>query len=310
MTKLSKKADDGKNSGKMKGKPEEKPSPTLNSIEEIDHYTSQMQVGDRLRLENISNDIYHGTQGFGSTAIKSFIKCPKTFKAEQDGIIKHDPSKFVLGSATHDAILLFGEFIANYITMPADIKVRRGKAWDEFKEANKGKQILTIPEALAVLNMKEAVMKEQGKWFTDGCAEVSYWYKHESGLILKARSDYEIDDLVIDLKTTQDASIRGINNSMFKFGYVYQDALYRLVIGASEMVFVFVENHAPYNTTGPVICDDEVREYAEFKLHKAIADLAFCIEMDIWEGYHVGAYRLPLPKYLANELDEMKVNYE
>ena len=77
-----------------------------------------------------------------------------------------------------------------------------------------------------------------------GKAEQSFWWTHrETGLPCKARCDYVVDDMVIDLKTTGEggANPDKFTRSIVNFHYHLQAAHYLQATGAKRFVFIAVE---------------------------------------------------------------------
>jgi predicted phage-related endonuclease len=69
-----------------------------------------------------------------------------------------------------------------------------------------------------------------------------------NGLDFHGFVDAEGDDCIVDLKTTQDASIKKFSRSVVDFKYYWQAALYCAATGYSKRFFVIaVENTAPFN---------------------------------------------------------------
>ena len=100
---------------------------------EINEHTKNMEVGERLRLTGIPDNIYHATNGIGSTNLKRFIDSPAGFKYG-DGFEQKDC--FDLGSAVHTLVLEPHLFDDAYVMMPETIPRKAGKKWDMFKEMN------------------------------------------------------------------------------------------------------------------------------------------------------------------------------
>lgn len=164
----------------------------------------------------------------------------------------------VLGSAIHSAILepdLFGQ---EYVTEPTGINRRAnaGKAeYEAFCAANKGKTVLGTDQMEACLAVRDAVHRHPlaAGLLTGGNAEQSFYaVDPETGELIKCRTDYMAGDLIVDIKSTEDASPEGFGKSAANFRYLVQTAWYQDVLDAAfgehpELwVFLAVEKKPPY----------------------------------------------------------------
>jgi exodeoxyribonuclease VIII len=251
-------------------------------LEEINDFTKKMKPGERLRLVGIDDSIYHASNGIGSTDLKRFIDSPAGFmygpKFEQKDC-------FDLGSAVHTLVLEPDKFDDNYVEQPSEIKTRRGKEWDKFKEENAPKVILKADDMERARNMSSSVLTSHQNWFQSGDPEVSYWYKHENGIITKSRVDYQIESLAIDLKSTSDAHPESFEKKAIDFGYHIQNQLYIMTTGLDDFVFVVVNNKEPYQVVGPMMFEDEAKRYGKMLVMKALEDFFLCTKEQEWPNY-------------------------
>jgi len=168
-------------------------------------------------------------------------------------------SAMTFGRAFHLAILepeVFSEQVAIY-----DGKTKRGKAWDEFSETNKGKDIITEIEFECIKGMETALVgNEEIIEFLVGKKEVAMvWEDSLSSVRCKGKVDILNGNTIVDIKTTQDASFEAFRRSAYKYGYNRQAAFYLDGFGAKEFVFIVIEKKAPYNI-GVYHCSDDFIE--------------------------------------------------
>ena len=285
---------------------------------EINEHTKNMEVGERLRLTGIPDNIYHATNGIGSTNLKRFIESPAGFRFG-DGFEQKDC--FDLGSAVHTLVLEPHLFDDAYVMMPETIPRKSGKKWDMFKEMNQGMTILKPSDMSAAQSMADSVMTTHAQYFTAGQAEVSYWYKapveesYDGGgyVLIKARVDYEIDDLAIDLKTTADAHPKKFESKAIDFGYHIQNQLYILATGLSDFVFVVVNNKKPYQVVGPMMFTDNAKELGLLKAQQGLIDFRDCMITNDWPNY-LGVndgeiIEMDLKNWHYRELEELQSKY-
>lgn len=278
----------------------------MDLLGEINHKIDNLEPGEVFRIEALDESVYHATNACGSSMLKNFIDAPAKYQASLKGELVFSGDSLDLGSATHALVLEPELFDEKFVVMPSEIKRKAGKAWDAFKLANETKTILSQAQHNKVLTMQKAVMDTHAQYFTGGKAEVSYFKRHETGAVIKARIDYEIDDLSVDLKTTKSADPNEWGYSAIKYSYHVQRSLYLIASGLREMVFVCVENEAPFLTSGPFLFDEELKELARLKVEKALRQLAECQELNFWPGYNPGPVLLESKPWHLAELAKLK----
>lgn len=257
-------------------------------IANINAMIDNLKRGERLRLPYISDEVYFGTNGIGSTAMREAHKSMAHFRAYMDDDKVVTPQLQVIydfGSGTHCAVLEPEHFEERYAQMPEKM-IKRGKDYTEFKEANKDKTILSFDAYNHILNIKKAVKKsvKMNKFTSYGVSEVAYFYKDMSGMILKAKVDHDFEsDLGVDLKTTKDAQPEKAMKTA-KYDYSVQCALYRLVTGLPEFLFLMVEKVPPY-AKSMVKNNIDVRNRADKRLRNVINQLIDATKADKWPAY-------------------------
>lgn len=171
--------------------------------------------------ENMPPEIYHADPALGSSGVKLMLECPKlyhwhyldTTNTERG---KRKPS-MEFGSAAHTFILEPDEFYRRYEIAPemtVDKKTgeekpltRKHKEWDERKtEAeSEGKTLLMYDDLIALERLYNAIQCHDlaRNILTGGVFEKSFFsIDQETGVRIKGRPDYIIDDVMVDFKTT------------------------------------------------------------------------------------------------------------
>jgi len=233
---------------------------------------------------------YHAHQAIGSSLLKK-AHATSIAHALSDSFEMTDDK--AIGLYTH-ALLLEPESVSRdfAIAPKCDRRTTAGKAiWESFcldAESN-NKEVIKQEVAEIALMIKEAVLKHAfaGDILSGGESEYSYFTKDkETGLELKCRPDYKNKGALIDLKTTQDASLDGFGKEIGKWNYHIQAAYYLDVHNAAtgenlkDFFFIACEKKAPFAL--------------------AVYQLS---EVDIEAGRE--AYRATLKKY-ANYLKEVE----
>jgi exodeoxyribonuclease VIII len=194
------------------------------------------------------------------------------------------------------------------------------KLWSELKAewmANNGHRKVLKPEEWdQLMNMREAVMAHpiarallQGR---PGVAERSvYWIDKETGELCRCRPDFwRDDDIVVDLKTTEDASPEGFAKSIANWSYDTQAAFYRdgcAAVGRPLRAFVFlaVEKSARVVEGKPLgvalyQLDEAGEELGRAKYRQDLAAYAECKRTNVWPCYSDRLETISLPAWHMN----------
>ena len=138
----------------------------------------------------------------------------------------------------------------------------------------------------------------------DGQPEASMFATDpETGLRLRCRWDFMPDDRKagVDLKTSRDSSPDGFSRLSHDLGYHVSRAHYRLtadLIGEhiNEMVFVVVQNNAPYITSVYQL-EEPFAARGERQARLARQRLLECLTTDTWPAYSDELMVLREPAY-------------
>jgi exodeoxyribonuclease VIII len=125
------------------------------------------------------------------------------------------------------------------------------------------------------------------------------------GLELKCRPDWLTNDgkIVVDLKTTDDASPRGFAKSISQWRYWVQAGFYVNVLeGATgirpeQFIFCCVEKKAPY-AVSVLAADQEMIEQGWRQALRELDVLATCKKANTWPGYSDQIETVSLPNWL------------
>lgn len=185
----------------------------------------------------------------------------------------------------------------------------------EHEVANEDKETITEEEAAEVEAIRAAVQAHPvaSKLLNeeDGEAELScFWTDPKTGLELRCRPDFwnKKLNIIVDLKTSRDASYEGFCKSINDWRYHVQEAFYRDGINetikqaklgikpVSKFVFVVIEPVAPY-AIGVYTIDPLSQKIGQIEYRKNLDTLAECLEKDEWPGYPVQVQTAGLPEW-------------
>lgn len=182
----------------------------------------------------------------------------------------------------------------------------------EWTENNPGRIVLS-PEVWDQLHaMRDAVHNHPAAHAlltsVTGEAEKSvYWIDPTTGVLCRCRPDWWRDDYVlVDVKTTDDASPEGFAKSMANWRYDVQAPYYmdgvKLATGRDVKAFVFiaVEKKPPY-AVGVYVLDSASLELGRAQYQHDLRVYAECLANDNWPGYGDKIQTINMPAWHANK---------
>ncbi len=200
----------------------------------------------------------------------------------------------LLGSVVHKLVLEPDTFSEEFAAAPEiNRRTKSGKAeFEAFMQENAGKTVISADMYDRSLTIADSVRKHPvaAKLLSGGQAEQSFfWTDRETGVQCKCRPDYLRDKLVIDLKTTSDASPEAFEKSACSYRYHVQAWWYLHGLKCNnfdvrDFVFIAVEKTPPY-----AVCvyaaDDSMLDLGERQALENLRTYAQCTQSGIWYGY-------------------------
>jgi hypothetical protein len=121
-----------------------------------------------------------------------------------------------------------------------DTKIRRGDIWKQELAANQNKEVCLLKDKLWVEDMKDAVYShsQASKLLSEGSPEVPE-IDYVMGMPIRGKADWLRDDMIVDLKTTNNIDDFDYNCTMF--GYDIQAYLYTQLFNKPRFVFIAVD---------------------------------------------------------------------
>jgi hypothetical protein len=248
--------------------------------------------------DNLTAEEYHADKtSISSTGLRALLDpgCPAQFKYDRD----NPPApkrEFDLGNALHAAVLGSGHDITeikhpNYKTAAA--QAARDLAYDE------GTIPLLPKEKEQIDAMADAIRrhKDAGPLLAPGVgvAERSIFWTHKgTGVRVRVRPDWLIlrPDMavIVDLKTTTDASPTACSKAIANYAYHQQGALYVDGVYAAydppdvRFFFVFQSKRAPYLVTVRELKDQD-QDIGRARNEKALRIYADCERTGEWPDW-------------------------
>lgn len=194
------------------------------------------------------------------------------------------------------------------VTLWQDVRAR-------WAAENEGYTVLSVDTYEQLLGMRDAIMAHPmaGKLLSgEGVAEASvYWTDPSTGELCRCRPDFwRKDGVVVDLKSTEDASPDGFAKSLVNYRYHVQAPWYLGGMAAAHaaghfpegfaapraFVFIAVEKRAPYAVACYAL-DAESLEIGTRLMRADLDTLAECRRTDIWPGYGDTLQQLGVPQW-------------
>lgn len=270
-------------------------------------------------IHDMPNAEYHAHPAISSSAIREALRSPAHYHAAyiERSVPRTESASMKLGTAVHTLVLEPEKWASEYAISPAvDRRTKAGKeAWAAFVEEAGERVLVTEEEAAHAKAVAQSVLKHgAARELVEGIferpvAESSvFWRDDATGLELKCRPDaLDLGEgVIVDLKTTRDASPIGFPKSVANFGYHTQAAWYRrgveAALGAScRHVIVAVETAPPY-AVGVYELDEDALEVGAELAKLGLERIARGIETGEWPAYGDDLQEITLPGWAKKEV--------
>lgn len=252
-------------------------------------------------LVEMTNDEYHAGPGISKSHLDKIAGLSPLHYWQAyinpDREIQEQTPAMALGTAVHSAVLEPDLFTSEYVKAEKfDRRTTAGKqAAADFEAAHEGKIAITPEDYEMCMGMRDAVHRHPiaAGLFSGGAAEQTFFgIDPESGELIKCRTDYiKISHgMVIDLKSTEDASPAGFGKSSANFRYPIQGPWYLDAIQAAigeeleHFVFVAVEKKPPF-AIGIYYIDEVTMQLARQAARRDFDRIIECRQADYWPDY-------------------------
>lgn len=251
---------------------------------------------------------YQKLDAINASLLKKIALSPAHLAAERDTERK-DEKPLILGRAIHSAVLEPEKFKTDYIV--ADCQMRTAKGYKDLVIENPEKEIITRTENQMIQGICESLSRhKQARTLLEieSHNELSgVWTDPEAGILCKGRVDRYVNDengkpLIIDLKSTMDASYESFRKSIYNYGYHISAAYYlngfTQVTGIEHTRFIIIacEKEAPYEIAVYELAADAI-ELGEAKRIQYLRKYKECMESGQWQGYPDVVQAISLPNY-------------
>ena len=269
----------------------------------------------------LPNEIYQRADALSQSQLKAFRQSPFHFlklhgQAIPDIFADDDEStrdSMFAGTLCHCATLEPREFDKRYVVGPR-VKSRAAKEWKDFVAAHP-ERIAITPRQYAVAHSQAAALRSVdavAEILEGGVSEVSaFWRDPITGIACRCRPDCVNREfgtaaapaaMILDVKTTRDASKAAVRQTIARFGYHHQAEWYSRGyaqasgVPVAGFVFAFVEQEYPFAVSvheiDPASWDIAVQENRE-----ALDRMARCRQEGRWPSYSPDVENVSLPRW-------------
>ncbi len=266
-----------------------------------------------------SMEEYHKAFAVGSTSLRTLInQSPAHYLHNRENPTEPTPAQ-KLGTAIHLAALEPHTFKANTLVEPVfEGRTKKGEITtnpnatevkdkrDKWYMENHGKHIVSQEQFDCVQGILNSLSKHKqaSKLVAAGAAEESYFWKDpETGIFCKARPDFLREGhIMVDIKSTRDASYHSFQKDIAEHGYHVQAAMYldgvSNVLGHhfDKFVIIAVEKEAPYAVQCFDLDANTIQEGRQ-QYYGALKILKECMKTGIYGGYPEELCPISLPSW-------------
>ena len=259
--------------------------------------------------EIITNAEYHGRKThLSSTNIRTFKKNRKQFEYSLTHDLIKQTKAMADGTAVHAFFLERDKFDTDFIVKPADMRLNT-KAGKEWALEQKDKIIIDSELGNNLYEMEKSFIDSPAKLIYDikGQTELSYFWDDLGTIKGKCRPDWLSDDgsIVVDVKTTTDASPRGFQKSIANWGYHLQLGWYlrglrKLGLSAEQFIFIAIEKTAPF-CVGVYKADQEIINFAIKELYQLMPEIQTAMVSNEFPDYTPEITSIGLPPWMTDK---------
>ena len=263
-------------------------------------------------IHDIHSEQYHSSYGLNRSRLMLFQRSPYHFMADNLSTETKEPTEaMIFGNLAHCAVLEPHLLDENYIVSPKfDRRTKAGKfAACQFQATLAGRIPVSFDMFQTAQNMADVVMTYDmaRMLIEDSDIERSIYFTYK-GIQCKVRPDVWRNKIVVDYKTTNDASPYAFQSSAYKYGYYLQCGMIVAAMAAInrpiEKFVIIAQEKEPPHAIGIYDFDYDAMQYGLQLFDSLIDSYILCLETGSWPSY--GYQTLTKPGYA--KLNE--VNHE
>ena len=264
----------------------------------------------------MTNAEYHRDKAIGSSGLKLlFERSPFHYWAEYldpDRVRKPPTPAMQFGTALHTAVLEPDQLTQTVAVVPSDAPTRQSKAgkewWDAWAKDHAG--MITLPEQdyVRLLRTRDAVLNHPiaGPLLEGAVVEESIlWTDPGTGAACKARPDARNPRhrLLLDLKSTDDASKAAFQRTIATYRYGLQAAWYTDAVAQADpqqarhgFAWIAAETQAPHGVA-VYLCGRPTYLWGRAACDRSLATYAQCRATGHWPSYPLQVQEIDMPRW-------------
>lgn len=261
--------------------------------------TNSLKNGNRFGfIEQISNDVYHSGHELSSSAVKCLCRSGLDYHYTYRLGNKTENASMFLGSVFHCMILEPDKFKDRYVydhDYPnIDRRTKDGKlAYDKLQKEIGTREVISVKDYVVLDQMEASFHSDSStlKFYNAYKKELSaYWVENFQDQEIPCRARFDMlteDDIIADIKTTQDATPEEFSHNIYKYMYHISAAWYcrgfERVTGRAPKGFVFIacSTKPPYSTYVYQLDEGSI-DVASRRIDKALSTYIECKKTDLW----------------------------
>jgi len=256
---------------------------------------------------DLTNAEYHASPAISKSGLDLIRRAPAFYRWRQANPTEQTPA-MLLGTLTHTAVLEPDRFASEVIARPEGIERRTnaGKAeWAAFELEADGREIITANEWTKLAAIRDAVRSHPAaaKALAGNPTIEQSIFWHADNIACRCRPDAVTErGVIVDLKTTRDASPKGFAKSIAQYRYHVQAAFYsdgyKAAFGEAPRGFVFiaVETEPPY-LVAAYVASETMTSRGRIEYQTDLDTFRRCQDTGNWHGYSDAPLTIDLPKW-------------
>lgn len=259
---------------------------------------------------------YRSAEGVSRSQLWRLRQSPEKFKYLEENPEKPTPA-LIFGQMVHKLILEPATFSDEFAICPeCDRRTKEGKAiWSAFVSGCGDREIISQEDYDKAVAMRDALLSnDMAEKLLSGGHEIPiFWTDELTGEVCKVRLDALVlldnSVLIVDYKTTGDASTEAFIRSAISYGYDFQSAMYSEAVkqkyNCQDPTFIFIaqEKDPPFSVN-ILACDKLFVERGFDTFRELLGIYHDCKQSGNWYGYTGAANTInvmALPAYLAKD---------
>ena len=259
---------------------------------------------------DITNEQYHSSAGISRSGITRFNRSPFHYwndYLKPSRANKEPTLSMILGEALHSYVLENSKFTRRYlISDKVDRRTSAGKEYIANLESIRNNRIIIDTDEFKKIELMAEQISNTllAKGIIDEANYESsmFWNDPETGVLCKSRPDIIHNNMIVDLKTTNDAHSDVFKYSIREYGYHIQAAMAidgQSIIGTlsgkqinhNKFIIIAVENKEPYACAVYILHEDTISAGRE--IYKSCLPLyKKCLEENVWPSYQANVIRI------------------